>query len=70
VISIFQQLNNQGITIILVTHEHDLARYAKRIVRIQDGLILQDYLVKNRRDAVEDLAAADHALHMAEQANP
>jgi putative ABC transport system ATP-binding protein len=68
--SIFQELNNQGITIILVTHEHDLARYAKRIVRIQDGLILQDYLVKNRRDAMEDLAAADHALHMAEQANP
>jgi len=69
VISIFQELNNQGITIILVTHEHDLAQYAKRIVRIQDGLILRDYLVESRRDAVKDLAAAEAVLHMTKQAN-
>lgn len=70
VISIFQELNNQGITIILVTHEHDLAQYARRIVGIQDGQILRDYLVKNRRDAFKDLAAAVEAIRVTEHTNP
>jgi putative ABC transport system ATP-binding protein len=55
VMSVFQDLNDQGITIVLVTHENDIARYAKRIVTMRDGLIRRDIQVTNRRSAVQDL---------------
>jgi len=55
IISLFQQLNEQGITIILVTHEEDIAKYTKRIVKMRDGLIRQDGPVENPRNAMEDL---------------
>ena len=55
VMTLFQDLNNQGITIILVTHEQDIAKYAKRIVNMRDGLIRQDCPVEKRRNAKEDL---------------
>ena len=40
--SIFQELNKSGITIILVTHEIDIALYAKRIITFKDGFIIED----------------------------
>ena len=55
VLSIFQELNDQGITILLITHEHDIAKYAKRNIEVKDGLILNDYLVEERKLAVDDL---------------
>jgi putative ABC transport system ATP-binding protein len=55
VMSLFQELNEQGITIILVTHEPDIAAYAKRIVEVRDGRIRRDEPVKNRRSAAFDL---------------
>ena len=57
VMALFQELNNQGITILLVTHEPDVAQYAKRIVEVRDGRILRDHPVVGRRSAAEDLAA-------------
>jgi putative ABC transport system ATP-binding protein len=57
VLATFQRLNEQGITIILVTHEHDLAVYAQRVVEMRDGLIRQDTLIEQRRDARKDLEA-------------
>jgi len=57
VMSFFQELNDQGITIVLVTHEHDIAAYAKRIVEMRDGLIRRDAPVEGRRNAKADLAA-------------
>jgi putative ABC transport system ATP-binding protein len=54
--ALFQELNSQGITVVLVTHEHDIARYAKRFVEMRDGLILRDVILKNRREATKDLA--------------
>ncbi len=39
---LFNQLNQQGITIILVTHEHDIAQYARRTLMIHDGLLVSD----------------------------
>ena len=53
VMEILQELNNEGVTIILVTHETFTAEHAKRIVRVKDGEILSDELVKNRRFAKE-----------------
>ncbi|MBN1407706.1 MAG: ABC transporter ATP-binding protein [Calditrichaceae bacterium] len=56
VISVFQELNDQGITIVMVTHEPDLIPYAKRVIEMRDGIIRNDYLVEKRRRAKEDLA--------------
>jgi len=56
VMEIFQRLNReQGITLVLVTHEHDIAEYAKRVVVFKDGKINQDYPITEQRDAAEEL---------------
>jgi putative ABC transport system ATP-binding protein len=57
IISLFQELNDQGITIVLVTHEQDIAKYSKRIVDMRDGVVLYDHPVDNRRDARQDILA-------------
>lgn len=54
VMYILQTLNNQGRTIILVTHEMDTANHAKRIIRVKDGGILSDEQVKNRTIATPE----------------
>ncbi|MCU1349081.1 MAG: putative macrolide transporter ATP-binding protein, partial [Acidobacteria bacterium] len=59
VMALFQELNDQGITIVLVTHEADVAIYAKRIIDVRDGRIRRDEPVKNRRNAAADLANAE-----------
>ena len=43
IMEIFKELNEQGVTIILVTHESEIAEYAKRTIHIRDGLISEDY---------------------------
>ena len=48
VMNILQDLNEQGKTIILVTHEHDTAKHARRIIQIKDGKITDDFEVKDR----------------------
>jgi len=55
VMGLFQELNEQGITIMLVTHEHDIAEYAKRIIEMRDGRIIRDVPVKAPRNAAEHL---------------
>jgi putative ABC transport system ATP-binding protein len=59
VMALFQALNEQGITIVLVTHEPDVAIYAKRIVEVRDGRIRRDEAVKNRRNAAADVEQFD-----------
>ncbi len=56
VMTVFQELNEQGITILLVTHEPDIAEYTKRIVVLRDGRIISDREVARRRNARADLA--------------
>jgi putative ABC transport system ATP-binding protein len=56
VMALFQELNAQGITIVLVTHEHDIAEYASRVIEVRDGRIRRDEPVANRRNAARDLA--------------
>lgn len=55
VFSVFQELNDEGITIVLVTHERDFALFAKRIVELKDGKIIQDAPIQNRLKAKEEL---------------
>ena len=55
VMGIFQSLNDKGITIIMVTHEADIASYARRNVVMKDGLVRNDILVQNRLNAVTEL---------------
>ena len=55
IMGIFQQLNERGITIIMVTHEPDIAAYAQRNVVMRDGLILKDFNVAQRLDATTEL---------------
>lgn len=55
IMSLFQELNDQGITIILVTHENDISQYARRIVMMRDGVIREDSSVQGRKDAKADI---------------
>lgn len=55
IMQIFQELNDAGLTIVLVTHEPDIAHYAKRIVVFRDGQIRRDDPVLDRPRAEEDL---------------
>ncbi|MEA2463090.1 MAG: putative transport system ATP-binding protein [Acidobacteriota bacterium] len=59
VMSLFQELNEEGVTIVLVTHEPEVAVYAKRVVEVRDGRIVRDEPVKNRRSAAKDLFELD-----------
>lgn len=59
VMALFQELNSQGITIVLVTHERDIALYTKRIVQMRDGLIKHDVRLPNQRNAADDLQRID-----------
>ncbi len=59
IMALFQELNEQGITIVLVTHEPDIASYAQRIVEMRDGRIRRDELVRDRRIAATDLVERD-----------
>ena len=64
IMGLFQELNRQGKTIIMVTHEPELAAYTRRIITLRDGLLVSDVQVAQRRNALEDLARwnKDHAL--------
>ena len=55
IMAIFQQLNERGITVIMVTHEPDIAAYAKRNVMMRDGVILDDHVVSRQFDATSQL---------------
>ena len=55
VLGLFQKLNDEGITVVLVTHERDFAKFAKRIVELKDGKIIKDFSIKDRLDADEEM---------------
>jgi putative ABC transport system ATP-binding protein len=55
IMALFQEFNEQGITVVLVTHETDVARYAKRMIVMRDGRIIHDDAVAARRHAATDL---------------
>ena len=55
IMGVFQKLNEQGITIVMVTHELDVARFTKRMVILRDGKILTDEAVQPRSFAEKEL---------------
>ena len=59
IMSVFQRLNDQGITVIMVTHEPDIAAYCKRNIVMRDGLIQSDLQVINRSIGEEEMAKLD-----------
>jgi len=68
VMGVFQTLNEQGITIVMVTHELDIASFAKRKVVMRDGLVRTDDEVTQRThapDALAKLEAEQKAVHLA-----
>lgn len=54
IMEIFQQLNEQGILLVMVTHEPEIGRYAKRLMMMRDGCVIRDERVSNRMNATEE----------------
>lgn len=55
IMEVFQDLNDRGLTVVMVTHEHDIAEFAKRVIVFRDGKIRKDSPVANRPRAAEVL---------------
>jgi putative ABC transport system ATP-binding protein len=69
VLGIFQRLNaRDGLTIVLVTHEPDIAEYASRVVAFRDGMVRADYPVKTRREAAHELESLARDAELAHTA--
>jgi len=66
IMGVFQNLNDQGINIVMVTHELDIARYTKRSIVMRDGLVVGDSAVRERLFATEELRRLEEA-HQAVQ---
>ncbi len=61
IMGFFQELNESGITIVMVTHELEIASYCKRIIIMRDGLVISDEANANRRNADEERSILDAA---------
>lgn len=59
IMAVFQDLNKEGVTIVLVTHEPDIADHTKRVLRFRDGFLKSDEMVQNPLDAREVLAKSN-----------
>ncbi len=56
ILALFQQLNRGGLTLVVVTHESEVAEYAGRLIELRDGVLLRDEINRQQRDAQADLA--------------
>lgn len=61
VMALFQELNEQGVTILMVTHEPDVAVYCRRVIELRDGRLIRDEPIVGRRVAAEDSLVEDVA---------
>ena len=68
IMGLFQALNDSGITIVMVTHELDIAAYCKRVVVMRDGQIISDSPTEKRFNAQQELAGLDQAQQHAKLA--
>jgi putative ABC transport system ATP-binding protein len=62
IMSVFQKLNDRGITILMVTHEPDIAAYTKRNIVMRDGIVRSDTQVAVRTEAAREMARLDAVL--------
>ena len=69
VMALLQQLNARGMTVVLVTHEHDIAEFAKRVVAFRDGRVVEDRAVAASKDAAA-LAAELRAGQITDEMRP
>lgn len=73
IMALFQDFNRQGKTVVIVTHEEDVARHCKRIVRFKDGRVVMNELVDNptdAREALENLPDPDEIAAVAASVAP
>ena len=68
IMGLFQELNDTGITLVMVTHELDIAAYCKRIVVMRDGQVISDTQNENRRVARQEIAELNDAEQKAQLA--
>lgn len=59
ILALFQKLNREGMTLIIVTHEDEVAEFASRLVELRDGRLIRDETISHPRDAARDLVAPD-----------
>jgi putative ABC transport system ATP-binding protein len=59
--AVFQKLNDDGKTVVLITHEQDIAQFARRVVVFRDGKVLEDRPIKSQRRASLPEGEAPHA---------
>ena len=70
ILALFQRLNDEGRTIIMVTHEDEVAEHAKRIIRLKDGLVQVDEPMTNRKTfTTEEIETISKNAHLANQAD-
>lgn len=69
IMALLQALNERGLTIVLVTHEPDIAMYAKRRITFRDGRVVEDVPIPTSRSAKDELALRVQARHAAEEAS-
>ncbi|HZO75630.1 MAG TPA: ABC transporter ATP-binding protein [Ktedonobacteraceae bacterium] len=67
IMAVLQALNQRGLTIILVTHEPDIAAYAKRQVAFRDGLLVRDEVMYTSRNAITELSVEKEPTHIVTQ---
>lgn len=71
ILALFQRLNDEGRTIIMVTHEDEVAAHSKRIIRLRDGLVQVDEEIENRqtytREQIEEISKNAHAANQADE---
>jgi putative ABC transport system ATP-binding protein len=68
IMGLFQKLNESGITIVMVTHELDIAAYCKRMVVMRDGQVISDIVNENRRVARDEIVVLNQAEEKAKLA--
>ena len=67
IMAVLQALNQRGLTIILVTHEADIAAYARRQVAFRDGLLVRDEVIHTSRNAISELSVEKEPTHIVTQ---
>ena len=63
VFALFQKLNDEGITVVLVTHERDFAKFAKRIIELKDGKIIKDSIINERLIGTDELKKINETVY-------